>query len=73
MVSQSRRAPVRLRQSLFCHPVTGLLISVIAVYIDSLVMISIERSKTNNKRALEIRDKIFFKGNFFCSQFLHQT
>ena len=32
----------------------------IAVYIDSLVMISIERSQTNRKRALEIRDKIFF-------------
>ena len=28
-------------------------------------MISIERSETNKKRALEIRDKIFFKGNFF--------
>ena len=27
---------------------------VIAVYIDSLVMISIERSKTNKTRALEI-------------------
>ena len=29
----------------------------IAVYIDSLVMISIEKSETNKKRALEIRDK----------------
>ena len=29
----------------------------IAVYIDSLVMISIEKSKTNKKRALEIQDK----------------
>ena len=32
---------------------------IIAVYIDSLVMISIERSETNKKRALEIQDKIF--------------
>ena len=30
----------------------------IAVYIDSLVTISIERSETNKKRALEIRDKL---------------
>ena len=29
----------------------------IAVYIDSLVMISIEKSETNKNRALEIRDK----------------
>ena len=28
--------------------------SIIAVYIDSLVMISIEKSETNKKRALEI-------------------
>ena len=28
----------------------------IAVYIDSLVMISIEKSETNKKRALETRD-----------------
>ena len=27
---------------------------IVAVYIDSLVMISIEKSKTNKKRALEI-------------------
>ena len=33
-------------------PVTGILL--IAVYIDSLVMINIEKSETNNKRALEI-------------------
>ena len=31
--------------------------TLIAVYIDSLVMISIEKSKTNKKRALEIQDK----------------
>ena len=37
----------------------------IAVYIDSLVMIGIERSETSNKRALEIQDKIFLKGKFF--------
>ena len=41
----------------------------IAVCIDSLVMISIERSETNKKRALEIRDKIFLKGNFFFHNF----
>ena len=29
----------------------------VAVYIDSLVMISIEKSETNKKRALEVRDK----------------
>ena len=39
--------------------------SVIAVYIDSLVMISIETSKTNKKRALEIRDK-FVSDHEFC-------
>ena len=37
----------------------------VVVYIDSLVMISIERSETNEKRALEIQDKIFGKGIFF--------
>ena len=30
----------------------------IAVYIDNLVMISIEKSETNKKRALEIQDKL---------------
>ena len=49
---------------------------IIAVYIDSLVMISIEMSETNKNRALEIQDKFvsdhdewcpkfFLKGNFF--------
>ena len=41
----------------------------IAVYIDSLVMISIERSEANKKRALEIQDKIFLKGKFFLHDF----
>ena len=33
--------------------------TLVAVYVDSLVMISIERSETNKERALEIRDKMF--------------
>ena len=33
--------------------------NIVAVYIDSLVMISIERSETNKKRALEVWDKMF--------------
>ena len=37
----------------------------IAVYIDSLVMISIERSEKNQKRALKVRDK--FKKFFTIS------
>ena len=41
----------------------------IAVYIDSLVMISIERSETNKKTALEIQDKIFLKGKIFLHDF----
>ena len=32
-------------------------LSFIAVYIDSLEMISIEESETNKKKALEIQDK----------------
>ena len=43
----------------------SLFLSFIAVYIDSLVMISIERSETNKKRALEIRDK-FVSDHEFC-------
>ena len=34
-----------------------IILNIIAVHIDSLVMISIEKSETNKKRALEIRDK----------------
>ena len=36
---------------------TATQVNLIAVYIDSLVMISIEKSEINKKRALEIRDK----------------
>ena len=45
--------------SLFLSPWAALskYLEMFAVYIDSLVMISIERSVTNKKRALKIRDK----------------
>ena len=45
------------------------LCSIIAVYIDSLVMISIERSDKNKKRALKDQDKL----KKIFSPFLHQT
>ena len=38
---------------------------IIAVKKDSLVMISIEKSQTNKKRALEIQDK-FVSDHEFC-------
>ena len=45
--------------------------NLIAVYIDSLVMISIEKSETNKKRGLEIQDK-FVLDHGQCSGNLRQ-
>ena len=53
--------------NVFCYN-PSLRHSLIAVYIDSLVMISIERSETNKKEHWKSETKFFEKGNFLQVQ-----
>ena len=58
-----------VRGRLNFHGIAIKLFDIIAVYIDSLVMISIERSKTNKKEHWKSETNFFFKRNFFFHSF----